>query len=99
MVMNAEHRSNLQPFTGNGDISIWVNKFSKKTKQTKIMSYVKFLLVNVMRKFSPSYVQTFGFLNCQKCIQYEIIFNQMGQRLNCEEPKSLVIQNILKQVT
>ena len=63
------------------------------------MSYVKFLLVNVMRKFSPSYVQTFGFLNGQKCIQYENIYNQMGQRLNSEEPKFLVIQNILKQVT
>ena len=24
MAMRAEHRSNLQPFTGNGDVSIWV---------------------------------------------------------------------------
>ena len=25
MAMSAEHRSNLQPFTDNGDVSIWVN--------------------------------------------------------------------------
>ena len=49
-----------------------------KTKQTKIMSYVKFLLVNVMRKFSPSHVQTFGFLNHQNVYSTKIFITRWG---------------------
>ena len=33
MAMSAEYRSTLQPFTGNGDVSIWLKIFSSGTKK------------------------------------------------------------------
>ena len=51
MALSAEHKSNLQPFIGNGDISVWVHKSRVERKnnqpneQTNIYLFDFFLLM------------------------------------------------------
>ena len=51
MALSAEHKSNLQPFIGNGDISVWVHKSlverknNQPNEQTNIYLFDFFLLM------------------------------------------------------
>ena len=62
MIMSAERRSNLQPFTGNGDVSIWVknSEVGRKTthKQTN-------------KHNGESKVKILGFLNSKLHLAYK----------------------------
>ena len=57
MAMSAEHRSNLQPFTGNGDVFIWVkhSRLGRKNPKKHIITHLAYLESNFFYLFSGAF--------------------------------------------